>query len=69
LKITSGNVTIEPGSENKYDLIDASTRIGDLDGLPGPVRGWLGKSGKTVGGGQYRLHAHVGIGDVHLSFN
>jgi hypothetical protein len=64
-----GDVTIKPGSERKYDLIDASTRIGGLDGFPGPVHGWLGRSGKTVGGGQYRLHAHVGIGDVHLSFD
>jgi hypothetical protein len=64
-----GEITIKPGPEKKYDLIDASTRIGDLEGLPGPVHGWLGKSGKTLGGGQYRLHAHVGIGDVHLSFD
>jgi hypothetical protein len=65
-----GDVTIEPGPEKKYDLIDASTRIGDLKGFPGAVvHGWLGKSGKTVGGGQYRLHAHVGVGDVHLAFD
>jgi hypothetical protein len=64
-----GDVTIKPGPENKYDLIDASTRIGDLEGLPGPVHGWLGRSRKVVGGGQYRLHVHVGIGDVHLSFD
>lgn len=64
-----GDVTIKPGPEKKYDLIDASTRIGGLEGFPGPVHGWLGKSGKVVEAGQYRLHAHVGVGDVHLSFN
>lgn len=64
-----GEISIKPGPEKEYDLIDASTRIGDLDEFPGPVHGWLGKSGKMLGGGQYRLHAHVGIGDVHLSFD
>lgn len=64
-----GDLSISPGPERKYDLIDASTRIGDLDGLPGAVHGWLGKSGKAAGGGQYRLHAHVGVGDLHLFFD
>lgn len=64
-----GHLSIKPGPENKYDLIDASTRIGTVDGLPGSVHGRLGESGKTGGGGQYRLHAHVGVGDVRLSFD
>lgn len=64
-----GHLSIKPGPEKKYDLIDASTRIGTVDGLPGSVHGWLGESGKTGGGGQYRLHAHVGVGDVRLSFD
>ncbi len=64
-----GDLTIKAGPEKSYDLIDASTRIGDLEGLPGAVHGWLGKSGKIVEGGRYRLRAHVGIGDVDLSFD
>lgn len=63
-----GDVTIKAGPEKEYRLIDASIRIGSLDGLPGPVHGRLGMSGEMVGGGQYRLHAHVGIGALHLSF-
>ena len=64
-----GDITIKPGPEKEYSLIQASTRIGDVDGLPGPVHGWLGKSGKVTGAGQYRLYAHVGVGDVRLTFD
>jgi hypothetical protein len=64
-----GDITINPGPEKEYSLIQASTRIGDLDGMPGRVHGWLGKSGKVTGAGQYRLYAHVWVGDVHLSFD
>jgi hypothetical protein len=36
-----GGLTIKPGPKKKYDPIDASTRIGDLEGFPGPVvHGW-----------------------------
>lgn len=64
-----GDIRVNPGQEKQYSLIQASTRIGDLDGMPGPVHGWLGKSGKVTGAGQYRLYAHVGVGDVHLTFD
>lgn len=64
-----GDITINPGAEKEYSLIQASTHIGDVDGLPGRVHGWLGKSGQVTGAGQYRLYAHVGVGDVHLSFD
>jgi hypothetical protein len=64
-----GDVSINPGAEKEYSLIQASTRIGDLDGMPGRIHGWLGKSGKVTGAGQYRLYAHVWVGDVHLTFD
>jgi hypothetical protein len=64
-----GDIRIKPGPQKEYSLIQASTRIGDVDGLPGSVHGWLGKSGKVTGTGQYRLYAHVWVGDVHLSFD
>lgn len=64
-----GDIRVNPGAEKEYSFIQASTRIGDVDGLPGPLHGWLGKSGKVTGAGHYRLYAHVGVGDVHLSFD
>lgn len=64
-----GDIRLNPGPEKEYSLIQASTRIGDVDGLPGRVHGWLGKSGKVTGAGQYRLYAHAGVGDVHLNFD
>jgi hypothetical protein len=64
-----GDIRIKLGPEKAYSLIQASTRIGDVDGLPSPVHGWLGKAGKVTGAGQYRLYAHVWVGDVHLGFD
>ena len=63
-----GDVVLKLAPQDKYRLMDASAHIGDLDGFPGHVRGWLGKSGKFLGSGQYRLHAHVGAGDIRFEF-
>ncbi len=63
-----GDITLKVDSQQHDRVIDASVHIGDVDGFPHPGHGWLGKSGKFGGSGQYRLHAHVGIGDVRLSF-
>jgi hypothetical protein len=64
-----GDIRVKPGPEKEYGLIQASTGIGDVDGLPGRVHGWLGKSGEVTGAGPYRLYAHVGVGAVHLTFD
>ncbi len=65
-----GDLTVlDPATDysTTYRKIDASVNIGDLDGFPADkVHGWLGKSGEFYGSGQYRLHAHVGAGDVRL---
>ncbi len=64
-----GDLILQLDPQKNYGHIDASVGIGDLDGFPGEVQGWLGKSGKVHGEGKYRLHAHVGAGDIRLSFD
>ncbi len=58
-------VTREPST---YHLVRASTGIGDVnsDGY-GETSGWLGKTLKYNGDGQYELRAHVGVGDITLA--
>ena len=50
-----------------YRLVSASAGIGDVNGDGyGETSGWLGKSLKYRGEGQYELRAHVGVGDIRL---
>ena len=47
--------------------MDASVLSGDLSGRPfGEEHGGLFRSFEKVGNGKYRLHAHVGAGDLTL---
>ena len=64
LELHVGDMQVEPCSELDYGPIDASTHIGDVHSPFGQTKGWLGQSLKTWGSGRYRLHAHVGIGDI-----
>lgn len=64
-----GDLTIRAGPEKEYRLIEASTHVGDLNGLSGRIHGWIGKSGSITGAGPYRLYARVWVGDVHLAFD
>ena len=54
-------------SPTGYRLIDASSGIGDVNGVGyGQASGWLGKSLRYHGQGRYELRAHVSVGDIHL---
>ncbi len=64
LELHFGDLQVEPCSELDYGPIDASTHIGDVQSPFGQTKGWLGQSLKAWGSGRYRLHAHVGIGDI-----
>lgn len=64
LELHFGDLQVEPCSEFDYGPIDASTHIGDVQSPFGKTKGWLGQSLKSQGNGRYRLHAHVGIGDI-----
>ena len=50
-----------------YPVVNANTGIGDVHGGDyGESHGWLGKSLKYRGDGEYELRAHVGVGDIRL---
>jgi len=47
--------------------VDASVNAGDVEASPfGESHGGLFRSFKKSGSGKYKLHAHVGAGDLTL---
>ena len=62
-----GDVRLDVADPAAYGLVDASVHIGDLNASPfGNPKGWLGGKLRKQGSGPYRLHAHVGVGDLNL---
>jgi hypothetical protein len=67
LDVYIGDIRADVGPKSDYSTVEAGTRIGDVDAAAfGEPHGWLGKSLKYHGSGQYRLVAHTSIGDVTL---
>jgi len=63
----AGNLTVNLGDVNEYAHVEASVTSGDLDARPFNVsKGGLFRSFEKDGSGKYRLHAHVGAGDLTL---
>jgi len=67
VEIHAGDLTVEVGEPNAYGHVDASVLSGDLEASPFSVsKSGLFRSFEKEGGGKYRLHAHVGAGDLTL---
>jgi hypothetical protein len=67
IELHAGDLTVEVGDSADYSHVDASVYSGELDGHPfGEERGGLFRSFKKEGAGRYRLHAHVGAGQLTL---
>jgi hypothetical protein len=67
VELTGGSLTLRAGDPQQYGRVDASVYAGGLN--PGPFansQGGLFNSFKHQGPGRYRLHAHVGAGDLTL---
>jgi len=68
VEVHVGDLHLEIHDPTRFASVDASTRIGDLK--PGPFnqnkQGWLGRTLKWQGNGSYKLHAHVGTGDLTI---
>jgi hypothetical protein len=67
VELTGGSLTLRAGNPQDYGPVDASVYAGGLN--PGPFansQGGLFNSFKRQGPGRYRLHAHVGAGDLTL---
>ena len=61
------SVQVDVGDPESYGQIDASVHTGDLNAQAfGVVKDGLFRSFNQKRKGQYRLHAHVGAGDLRL---
>jgi hypothetical protein len=62
-----GQLTMDVGKPDDYAHVDASVNSGDLEATAFDVsKGGLFRSFETSGPGKYRLHAHVGAGELDL---
>ncbi len=67
IEIVAGNLELNSLRPQDYALADFSVRIGDVYApLLKTAKSRLSRSFKTAGPGKYRLHAHVGVGDMTL---
>jgi hypothetical protein len=67
IEILAGNLDLNSLHPQDYAHADFSVRIGDMYApLFKTARSKLSRSFKTAGPGKYRLHAHVGVGDMTL---
>jgi hypothetical protein len=67
IELHAGELTVSVGSSADYSHVDASVWSGEVDGLPfGENHGGLFRSFHKEGSGRYRLHAHVGAGQITL---
>jgi hypothetical protein len=65
VEVHAGDLTIQVADPKEYAHVDASVTAGDLDGGPfDEYRDGLFNKFRFDGGGRYRLHAHVGAGDL-----
>lgn len=62
-----GELIVHVGDPADYSHVDASVNTGGLEAAPfGEDHGGLFRSFAKTGNGKYRLHAHVGAGDLTL---
>ncbi len=63
----AGDMNIEVGRAEQYGPVDASVKAGDLNASAFNVsEGGLFRSFHRSGPGKYRLHVHLGAGDLNL---
>lgn len=67
VELHAGDLSIEVGNAADYGRVDASINAGDLSAGPfGESRDGLFRSFQKTGTGRYKLHAHLGAGDLTL---
>ena len=67
IELHAGELTVGVGDSGEYGHVDASVVAGDLEAPPfHESHGGLFRSFDKTGPGKYRLHAHVGAGDLTL---
>ena len=67
IELHAGDLSIRVGDPLEYAHVDASVNAGDVEASPfGESHSGLFRSFQKSGAGKYRLHAHVGAGDLTL---
>jgi hypothetical protein len=65
VELHAGELTVDVGDSADYSHVDASVITGEVDAVPfGESHGGLFRSFRMDGTGRYRLHAHVGAGQL-----
>jgi hypothetical protein len=68
MELHAGELNVNIGKPEDYAHVDASVITGEVNAAPFDVsKGGLFRSFKKHGPGKYRLHAHVGAGQVDLN--
>lgn len=67
VQVHAGDLRIVVGDPQKYGQVDLSVNAGDINASPfGGSKDGLFRSYHWTGKGSYRLHAHLGAGDINL---
>ncbi|MBI2680248.1 MAG: hypothetical protein HYX25_04480 [Candidatus Solibacter usitatus] len=67
VELNAGGLVLQAGDPLQYASVEASVTAGGLNaGRFDVAKGGLFRSFKRLGPGRYRLHAHVGAGDLTL---
>lgn len=67
IELTFGQLNVDMGKADDYGQVDASVSSGQLDAAAFDVsKGGLFRSFDHRGPGKYRIHAHVGAGQLEL---
>lgn len=67
IESNAGAVTIDVGRPDSYARVDASVDVGHIDAAPFQIaQDGFERSFSRQGPGSYRLHAHVGTGEIKL---
>lgn len=67
IELHAGDLDIDGFYPEDYAKVDLSVRVGDVAAEPLNVsKGGFWQKHQSIGPGKYRLHAHVGVGDLNL---
>lgn len=67
VQLHAGELIVGVGNPADYSHVDTSVTTGGLEAPPfGESHGGLFRSFQKSGNGKYKLHAHVGVGDLTL---
>jgi hypothetical protein len=67
VQLHAGELILGVGNPSDYSHVDASVSSGGLEAPPfGEDHGGLFRSFQKTGNGKYKLHAHVGAGDLMM---